>query len=303
MVTGVDDKSEFMKTVRAEVDYYIIKPPNIETLSELIKKVIISIKSPSKYQKAISNGKFCLLNDELDKSIQSFEIAEKEQPDAAQPLYYKALIYDKKGDIKKAELHYKKALIVESNYINALTGLAKIYQKKRQYPKLLYCLNRASEIAPASFDISLNLAIACHETGAIPEAKANFKEAAKFAKKNKDKIKKLLEAYISAGFIDEADDLFGRKLQDYDDDAKTVFFWNRLALKCISLRRYDKARYLFLSALKLDPQNRKVNFNLAKLLYQQKDYESAKAYLQKVVRLYPDFEKATILMRELKKVS
>lgn len=298
MVTGVDDKSEFMKTVRAEVDHYIIKPVNAQKLSIMLKNVIRSITSPSTYEKAVTTGKYYLLHNDLDKSLQSFEIAEKVKSDAAQPSFYKGLIYDKKGDIAKAELNYKKALAIESNYINALNGLAAIYKNKKDYEKLLACLNRASEIAPASFDVSLNIGIASAETDDIQKATENFKEALRLAKHNPKKLSELLEAYIDAGMIDQADDLFARKFQD-EDDGKTVIFWNRLALHCMRLGLHDKARLLYLGALKLDPQNKPVNYNLAKLLYRQHDVESAQAYLQKILRLYPDFKEASDLQRKI----
>lgn len=298
MVTGVDSKSEFMKTVRAEVDYYIIKPINAQKLGDMLDKIIRSITNPTKYEKAVFAGKYYLLNNEFQKSLQSFEIAEKVKPGVAPPYFYKGLIYDKTGDIDKAESNYRKALAVESNFINALTGLASIYRTKKNYPKLIACLKRAAEIAPASFNLSLNLGIACAETNDPEGAESYFKDAARLARNNIEKLKELMEAYLDAGMIDQADDLFARKFQD-DDNGKTVSFWNRLALQCVRLGMYDKARLFFLSALKLEPQNKKVNYNLAKLLYQQKEIDSAQAYLQKIIRLYPDFKEAGELLQRI----
>lgn len=298
MVTGVDSKCEFMKTVRAEVDHYIIKPFNAQKLGEMLDKIIRSITKPTNYEKAIFAGKYYLLNNELEKSLQSFEIAVKVKTDSAPAYFYKGLIYDKINETDMAESNYKNALAIENNFINALTGLAAIYRKRKDYPKLIICLKRASEIAPASFNLSLDIGIACSETNDHEGAKSNFKEARRLARNNTEKLKKLLEAYIDAGMIDQADDLFARKFQD-DDDGKTVVFWNRLALQCIRLGIYDKARFFFMGALKLEPQNKKVNYNLAKLLYQQKDNDSAQAYLQKIIRLHPDFKEAGELLQKI----
>ena len=298
MVTGVDSKSEFMKTVRAEVDYYIIKPFNAQKLEEMLDKIIRSIAKPTGYEKAVFAGKYYLLNNDLQKSLQSFEIAGKVKPGSAQPFFYTGLIHEKTGDIDKAEANYWKALSIETNFINALSGLATIYRTKKDYPKLIACLKRSAEIAPASFNLSLNLGIACSETNDPEGALLNFKEALRLARNNIDKLNELLEAYMNAGMIDQADDLFARKFQD-DDDGKTVVFWNRLALQSIRLGQHDKARIFFLSALKLEPQNKKVNYNLANLLYQQKDFDSAQAYLQKIIRLHPDFKEAGELLKKI----
>ena len=298
MVTGVDSKSEFMKTVRAEVDNYVIKPVNAQKLGDMLKNIIRSIVNPTKFEKAILAGKYYLLNKELKKSMQSFELAEKADPGAAPTYFYKGLIFTKAGKLDKAESNYKKALALESNYINALTELASIYKEKKDYQKLIACLTKASEIAPASFSLSLSLGIASVETNDSESAETHFKEAFRLARNDKEKHQKLLGAYIDAGMIDEADDLFARKIQD-EDDGKTVIFWNRLALHCLRFGLYDKARLLYLGALKLDPQNKQVNYNLAKLLYRQHDVESAQAYLQKIIRLHPDFKAAEELLQKI----
>jgi len=298
MITGVDSKSEFMKTVRAQVDHYIIKPFNAQTLGDMLDKIIRSITKPTNYEKAIFAGKYYLLNNELEKSLQSFEIAEKVNPGSAPAYFYKGLIYDKKDETDMAESNYKKALAIENNFINALTGLASIYRKKKDYPQLIVCLKRASEIAPASFNLSLDMGIACAETKDSEGAESNFKEAARLARSNPQRLKRILDAYIDAGLIDQADDLFARKFQD-DDDGKTVVFWNRLALQSLRLGMHDKARFFLMGAIKLEPQNKKVNYNLAKLLYQQKDVDSAQAYLQKIIRLHPNFKEAKELLQRI----
>ena len=298
MVTGVDSKSEFMKTVRAEVDNYIIKPVNAQKLGDMLDNIIRSITRPTKYEKAILAGKYYLLNNELKKSMQSFEIAQNADPDSAPSYFYKGLIYSKINKYDKAEDNFKKALDIESNYINALTELASIYKERKDFPNLLSCLTRSMEIAPASFHLSLSLGVANVETDDMEAAKKHFEEAFRLARNDKGKYKELLAAYIDAGLIDEADDLFARKIQD-EDDTKTVAFWNRLALHCIRFNLYDKAKFLYLGALKIDPQNKQVNYNLAKLLYRQHDIESAQAYLQKILRLHPDFKEANELLGKM----
>jgi two-component system chemotaxis response regulator CheY len=67
MITGADRRGDFMRSVQAEVDYYIIKPANISQLEDMLKKVIAHKKYPTEYDKSISNGKYFFLNKEYDK--------------------------------------------------------------------------------------------------------------------------------------------------------------------------------------------------------------------------------------------
>ena len=98
----------------------------------------------------------------------------------------------------------------------------------------------------------------------------------------------------------EADYLFGKKLEE-EEDSETVRFWNRLGLVAKGNGDFQKSKYFYLSALKLRPQAKEVNFNIAMLLYEQGEYDSSMAYTTKALRLYPDFAEAKELRDSIQK--
>lgn len=295
MITGADKRGDFMRSVQAEVDYYLIKPPNINQLEDLVKKVIAHRQYPTEYDKAISNGKYFFLNTEYDKAKESFEAASKARSDSALPYYYLGLVYQQLGDEKNAELHFKKSLAIEEQFVSALLALAEIYQANEDYVNLSYYLQKVTAILPDTFDIHIGLARACTRTGDIDRAQRHLDDAQQLAKSNTDQIKEVLDGYIEAGLVDEADLLFGKKIQD-DNIEKTIHFLNKLGLRSRKKKDFDKAKHFYMSCLKLDPQHKAVNFNLSSLLFLQKQYDAAESYLKKTLRLYPDFEKAHELM-------
>ncbi|MBU4260383.1 MAG: response regulator [Proteobacteria bacterium] len=295
MITGADKRGDFMRSVQAEVDYYLIKPPNINQLDDLVKKVVAHRRYPTEYDKAISNGKYLFLNMEYDKALESFEAASKARIDSALPYYYLGLIYQQLGNGKNAELNFKKSLVIEEQFISALLALAEIYQANEDYVNLAYYLQKVTDIMPDTFDIHIGLARACTRTGDIDRAQQHLDEAQQLAKNNADQIKEVLDGYIEAGLVDEADLLFGKKIQD-DNIEKTIHFLNKLGLRSRKNKDFDKAKYFYMSCLKLDPQHKVVNYNLSSLLFLQKQYDDAESYLKKTLRLYPDFEKAHELM-------
>jgi two-component system chemotaxis response regulator CheY len=254
MITGADRRGDFMRSVQAEVDYYIIKPANISQLEDMLKKVIAHKKYPTEYDKSISNGKYFFLNKEYDKALEDFEAASKTRNDSPLPYYYLGLIHQQLGNGKKAELNFKKSLIIEEQFISSLLALAEIYQSKEDYVNLAHYLQKVTDILPDTFDIHISLARACTRTGDIARAQKHLDDAQQLAKNNADQIKEVLDGYIEAGLVDEADLLFGKKIQD-DNIEKTIHFLNKLGLRSRKKKDFDKAEYFYLNCLRLDPQN------------------------------------------------
>ena len=295
MITGADKRSDLMRSIQAEVDYYLIKPPNIAQLAELLKNAVTRLKNPSDFDKFMSRGKYYFLNAELDEALRHFEMARLVHPDSALPYYYLGLTYLQLNNEKNAELNFKKSLIIESQFISSLLALADIYQVRGDHANLEGCLAKVMEVLPDAFDIQIGLARACTRSGNMERAALHLSSAQQLAKNNAEQIQEVLDCYIEAGLLDEADLLFGRKVQD-DDNEKTILFLNRLGVRARKMKNFEKAKFYYTSCLKLDPQNKNVNYNLATLFFLQKDYVAAESYLRKILRSHTDFQEAQELM-------
>lgn len=298
MITGADNWGDFINTVQAEVDNYLIKPVTGDRLEEVLNQVHYQQQSTNPYLKAIHAGKHCYLLKELAKAFKHFLLAQAIEPQLAKPYYYLGQISKEQGKLADAEKFFKKCLEIESNYINAIIGLAEIFSQQNDYPQMITYLQQAVKVAPSNMDLYLELARAAYMLEDLAETRKSLKKAAKIAKSKSEAVKKVIDAYVECGMFDEADYLFGTKLQDDDDE--TVRFWNRLGLKAKERGDYQKSKFFYLSALKIRPQAKEVNFNIAILLYEQGDYESAMAYTSKALRLHPDFPQAKELMSSLR---
>ncbi len=298
VVSGADQRGDFMKTVQAEVDFYIIKPPNSQILGDLIDQALKIKYYPGDYVKTIYKGKYLFLNEKYDKALEQFILASQARNDIALPYYYIGLIYQKLQNEKKAELNFKKSLIIENQFISSILSLAEIYTSRDDNVNLAHYLSQAADILSDAFDVHIGLAHACIQTGEIDRANRHFEEALPLAKNNRLQIKEIIDGYIEAGLVDKADDLFGRKLED-DNVEKTIHFLNKLGLRAKKDGHFGKAKNFYLNCIKLDNQNKIANFNLAKLLVTMRDFEGAQSYLKKLHRLYPDFKEATELITAL----
>ncbi|MBU1640140.1 MAG: response regulator [Proteobacteria bacterium] len=298
MITGADNWGDFINTVQAEVDSYLIKPITPVRLEEVLNQIHCQQKSTSPYLKAIHAGKHCYINQEMAKAFKHFLLAQAIEPTLAKPYYYLGEISKNHGKTADAEKFFKKCLEIEGNYINAIIGLADIYSLHNDYPQMITSLSNALKVAPTNLDLHLGLARASFMLGDLMNARKSLSQAAKIAKSNRDSVMKVVDAYVAYGMFDEADYLFGKKLED--DDNETVKFWNRLGLKAKENGDFQKSKYFYLSALKLRPQSKEVNFNIAILLYEQGEYDNSMAYASKALRLHPDFLEAQQLINALR---
>ena len=110
MVTGADNWGDFINTVQAEVDSYLIKPVTLVRLEEVLDQVHYHQQSTSPYLKAIHAGKHCYINKEIDKAFKHFLLAQAIEPTFAKPYFYLGQISMEKGKTADAEKFFKKCL-------------------------------------------------------------------------------------------------------------------------------------------------------------------------------------------------
>ncbi len=289
MVTGADQKSDFINTVQSEVDFYLIKPVTPMIMEEALHQVYLQQHSSNPYLKAIHSGKHNMIHKKYTEALQHFTLAQSLEPLFAKPYYCLGKISSLLGKETDAEQYYKKCLKIEDNYINAIIELADIYTKRHDFKNMLLFLNKAIEVSPGNFQLYVNMGLAYYNLDNDTEAKYYLQKAGKLAKSNKTHVKVVIDALINATLLEEADYLYGTRLQD-DDDDNTVKFWNQLGLKAKSVGLFEKAKQFYMASLKIRPQNKVINFNMALLLVEQKEYDGALAYISKALRLHPNFK-------------
>lgn len=298
MITGADTWGDFMNTVQAEVDSYLIKPITAHQLDEVLDLIYRQQRASTPYLKAIHAGKHCYIQQDMAQALKHFLLAQAIEPSQAKPYLHLGQICQEMGKTAEAKRFYKKCLDIESNYINAIIGLAEIYSGEKNYGQMITYINQAVKVAPNTLNLYLRLAEAHYRLGDIDKTRKTLKQAARIAKNNQSDVAMVVDAYVASGLLDEADYLFGKKMQDNDDE--TVIFWNRLGDEALKRGETDKGKFFYLAALKLRPQDEATNYGMAKLLDAQGEYDGALAYAGKVLRLHPDSGKARELVNSLR---
>ncbi len=300
MVTGADQKADFINTVQSEVDFYLIKPISPRGIEDALHQVYLQQHSANPYLKAVHSGKHTMIHENYKEALDHFTLAQSLEPSFAKPYYFLGKISNHLGKETDAVHYFKKCLVIEENYINAIIELAEIYTKKSDFKNMLFYLQKAIDVSPGNFQLFVNMGIAYYNLNNIEQAKKYLQKAGKLAKADKNNVKVVVDALVGATLLDEADYLYGTRLQDDDDD--TVKFWNKLGLKAKSVEKFDKAKQFYMAALKLRPQNKVINFNMSLLLVEQREYDSALAYISKALRLHPNFKAGQDLKAAIKEL-
>ncbi|MCB2182446.1 MAG: response regulator [Desulfobulbaceae bacterium] len=301
MITGADNQSEIMYTLQSEVDHYMLKPPNAEKLDELLSLVVRQKKNPTNFEKAIIAGKYFYLNKNFNQAIKSFQIASQIQPDHPTSYYYMGKIYRQMDKDDLAIQNYTKSISLSGLYINALLELADIYEQRQDDGKLIPLLQKVVQLLPENINIKKSLGAAYGRCKDKNKASTQLQKAVKLTKGDRDQLEELIEYFIEAGLYDEADDLFLRKYREEDKD-EIAYFWNRLGNCCREEKALSKAKNFYLSALKYCPQDMETNLNLTRLLIDEKDYQGAKSYVNKILRLFPGCSEAKELRKNIDSV-
>ncbi len=286
VITGEDQKVEILNIVEYEADYYLIKPFTIQSLGTLLDRIVRILSSPSRYDFAIYAGKYYYINNDLEKARKSFSIAVQINQEAALPFLYLGNIYFRLGNLEEAENAYHSVLNIERDYVGALRGLADIYQRKGNYRDLVYYLQKIVENTSTNFYNFIRLGNALLKVEDFGRAREYLIRAARIARGNPEHLTEVMEFFIEAGFVEDADDLFSKYFRE--DDDKTADFLNRLGRKCLITGQCNKGKAFLLGGLRLRPQHQELNLAIALLFYRLKDYNGARAHLKKVLRLNPD---------------
>ncbi|SDN20683.1 TPR repeat-containing protein [Desulfonauticus submarinus] len=87
----------------------------------------------------------------------------------------------------------------------------------------------------------------------------------------------------------------------YREDPESIHIFNRLGIALRKLGRYKDAEKAYLHAIKIDPNDAYLYFNLARVYLDAKDMEKAKNTVKKALNLKPDFDLAQKMLKFIEK--
>ena len=96
---------------------------------------------------------------------------------AAEEHYYAALDLYAEGRHQEAIKHYQSAIAADPSFLDAMHGLARVYQDTEQFDEAIDVAKRIAELDPDDVLAHTSLSILYQRKGMVPEAEAESNKA------------------------------------------------------------------------------------------------------------------------------
>jgi tetratricopeptide (TPR) repeat protein len=303
MITAEVSESKIVQAAETEVDGYLIKPFVAKALEEKLEVIFNNRENPPPFERQMKTGLSLLQSDEYDKAVGAFSEALRIRPESARARFEIAEAYARKGDLAQAERWNKEALSINPQYLRAYEGLSKIYEKQGKTDNAIKLMEKASEISPNNPRRHLELGKLFIKSGDKEKGERALQLAMKNAEHNADINTEIGEVYLAAGDETKAAAAFTSSLGINE----SVHVYNRLGIALRKKFQYEEAFKVYLKAIKMEPDNEVLFFNIGRLRMEQEMYGDAAEYFRKALAIDPEFSecqdmlKATLEMAATKK--
>ncbi len=99
------------------------------------------------------------------------------QRQAAEDHYFSALDHYAEGRQQQAIADYEAAIAADPSFLDAMHGLARVYQDTEQFDKAIAVASRIAELDPDDVLAHTSLSILYQRKGMVPEAEAEANKA------------------------------------------------------------------------------------------------------------------------------
>jgi tetratricopeptide (TPR) repeat protein len=215
------------------------------------------------YTRMIGDSQTNKVNEEmLKKSIEQYsKISEKAPTDASAWLMLGRL-HKVAQNSPESEKAYKKALELDPNSDEALTGLAMVYADVGDTKSAADLLKKASEKSPSVRTLAA-LAAAYEQLRDYPNAAATLRKALELSPQNGEIKRGLAQNLLLADKLDEALELFQQLATEEPKDANAQL---RISQIYRQKRDFGKAHEAAKKAAEIDPNSLEIRYNEVSLL-------------------------------------
>jgi tetratricopeptide (TPR) repeat protein len=285
MITAEVNREQITQAGELGVSGYVIKPFVANTLQEKIVNVLMARENPPEFVKLLKAGEILASRGQFDKALALYNEALTRQ-NGARVMVQIGHLHEQMGEDDKALTMFNKAAESNPMFLKAHVKAAEIHVRKGDEDAALVSLQKANDISPSSPDRHLTMGKIHLKKGDEEKAVEHFNTVMKQAP---ERAQDVAEELLSSGKPERAEQVFRKTLLK---DGDNIHIYNRLG---IALRRQGKWKESikeYEKALKIDPANEALYFNMAKAYVEGKDADSARKFFKRVLQLNPDLEEA-----------
>ncbi|MDP6625919.1 MAG: tetratricopeptide repeat protein, partial [Nitrospinota bacterium] len=266
-----------------------------------LEEKIINIINPPSYIKLIKKGEEFFKQGEYEKALTIFQDVLKTKPESSGIRLLIGRVHESLKNDEKALQFYNEAVDKNPQFLRAHKTLAKFYMNKGDKKSALKSFENAVKISPTNANRQLMIGkIALEVDKDKHKAEKAFEAAAKQAP---ELTKEIAEVYLSNGCPQKAENFFRDSLANEE----SVPLYNRLGIALRKQGKWGKAIEEYQKALKVEPNNETVFFNMGMAYIDGNKIDCDKKQdalkcLKMALKIRPDFKEAKEKLNNLLKV-
>ncbi len=291
VLTTEVEKEVLIKFYELGANNFITKPLSMNTL---IEKIAFTIKPQSKLGEMIEKAKDLLKKKKYSDALKMCEEILKVKPNSAAALMVKGDVYRELGKIEKAVEAYTRAHSDWKLFLDPLKRLADLYREIGEKEKVLEFLKKLDKLSPLNVERKVEIGTVSVELGKKEEGEKYLDEAIRLATRQAREELGHLALKIADTLMSLDSSLaekYYRKALDVKTslDVSDIETFNRLGICLRQQKKPQLAIEEYKKALKLDPHNERILYNMAMAYLEAGDKEKARDILNVLLRRNEDF--------------
>ncbi len=224
-----------------------------------------------------------------DEAVAAYLKASALMPKDAEPHLSAGLLLERQNKFADAEQEYKQALQIDPSSMDAVTGLANIYMRGKQFPEAEAQLRKIVAAHPNQAALHIQLARVLAAQGKNDEAIAEFETGLRGGDLAKsgltDPQRELADLYYAAGKNDQAEAAYRALLAKQPSDP---VLHRELGRSLIRVKKFADAQTELIAAIKLKPDFGEAYTDLAFAAGENKNYPLVIRALDERAKLLPE---------------
>lgn len=293
MVSDEDSSEKVLYAIEEGVNGFLKKPFSQIELIERLRQVIELMNNPSPIQNQIDQMRRLKLSGKYSEALSlGLEILEAQSHPIVALMACECL-YQLKDYDKAVQL------ISDIDETDRTSGhvslLGKIFMSLGKRDDGIYYLEQAVRKNPANDERKIDLAYAFFSIGNIDMAEKVIDEV---MLKNPTDLNMVAigKLYLDHGELDKASRYL---IQTVNPIPETLHVFNDYAIALRRACRYDDSIQIYKKCLRIKPDSDVLHYNLGFLCHYMGDIEGAKVAMENAVRLNPDNENASKLLKKI----
>jgi tetratricopeptide (TPR) repeat protein len=293
------DEAETLLTRAARVDpafaavhmnlafLYLLKQAPEKTIVEL--KEVVKLE-PNNIEANYKLARLLLSRGQIAESI---GVSEKVKSESVVFVTLLGDAYLRKGDAGKAEENYLLAIAAQQNNVDAMLGLAKVYQSRGDMTATLSYLSRAREVAGGSPDLLYKVGVAALGFGVTDDARTDLERVVKLRPDEPAYLIALGAAWLKKPDLFAGEQVFRRALELQPNSAQAQMYLGYVLYK---QKKLIEAKGYLEKTIKADSSIPEPFYYLGLILQEENDDERAVGFLEKAIQVSPSFAHAHVAL-------